>query len=260
MAPLVLRALALLLPLPLLTGAAPGLRPPQPPAFPLNASLDAEAALSAAVAAAWGGRGGVRCATARLLRGLTGVPGLAAADALQQLDALGGAFARVDPLAAGASELVAALLALPDDGALQLPTEALDGANVWLLQALNSSLAAAGSPVTLWGVHAPDALWQSGQVTQDALNSYLLDTLGFDCVLDASLEAASSAARFALLHPHEAFGYAVVARLPAVASIDAAARLWTWVRHGTPVFFTCYILHLWLMCSPPRAICAGAAV
>ena len=235
MAPLFLRALVLVLPLPLLAGATPGLRPPQPPAFPLNASLDAGAALSAAVAAAWGSsssRGGVRCATGRLLRGLAGVPGLTAADALEQLDALGGAFARVDPSAPGASELVAALLTLPDDGALQLPTETLDGANVWLLQALNNSLAAAGSPVTLWGVHAPDALWQDGQVTQDALNSYLLDTLGFDCVLDASLEAASSAARFALLHPHEAFGYVVVARAPAVATIDAAARLWTWVRAG----------------------------
>ena len=183
MSPLLLRALTLLLPLPLLAGATPGLRPPQPPAFPLNASLDAEAALSAAVAAAWGGRGGVRCATGRLLRGLAGAPGLFPTEALQQLDALGGAFARVDPLAPGASELVAALLALPDDGALLLPAETLDGANVWLLQALNSSLAAAGSPVTLWGVHAPDALWQNGQVTQDALKSYLLDTLGFDCVL-----------------------------------------------------------------------------
>ena len=159
MAPLLVRALALLLPLPLLAVSTRGLRPPQPPAFPLNASLDAGAALSAAVAAAWGGRGGMRCATGRLLRGLAGAPGLTAADALQQLDALGGAFARVDPLAPGASELVTALLALPDDGALQLPVETLDGANVWLLQALNTSLAAAGSPVTLWGVHAPDALW-----------------------------------------------------------------------------------------------------
>ena len=122
------------------------------------------------------------------------------------------------------------MLTLPDDGAVQLPVEALDGANVWLLEALNASLAPAGSPVTLWGVHAPDALWQDGQVTQDALNSYLLDTLGFDCVLDPSLETASSAARFALLHPHEAFGYAVVGRVLTPVTIDAAARLWTWVR------------------------------
>jgi hypothetical protein len=171
----------------------------------------------------------VRCASGRLLRGLAG-SGISAADALQQLDALGSAFARVSPEAPGAEALVEALLALPDDSALLLPPSALAGANVWLLGALNASLAAAGAPVSLWGVHAPDALWQGGQVTQDVLNSYLLDTLGFDCVLDASLESASSAARFALLHAHEAFGYTVVARVPEVAARDAAARLWTWVR------------------------------
>jgi hypothetical protein len=137
--------------------------------------------------------------------------------------------------------------------AVQLPPESLAGANVWLLSALNKSLAAAGAPVTLWAVHPPDEIWQGGQVTQDVLNSYLLDTLGFDCVLDPSLESASSAARFALLHPHDSFGYTVVARAPAVASLDAAARLWTWVQPfsggvwGTIVsmFFASAALMLW---------------
>ena len=188
-----------------------------------------ELSLTQSVAATWGGRGGVRCASGRLLRGIAG-SGLTSADALQQLDSLGGAFARVDSTVPGAADLVDALLTLPDNGILQLPVALMDGANVWLLQALNESLAPAGSPVWLWAVHAPNTIWQGGQVTQDVLNSYLLNTLGFDCVLDVSLESSSSAASFALLHPHQAYGYTVVARAPEAVTIDAAARLWTWVK------------------------------
>ena len=106
----------------------------------------------------------------------------------------GDGFARVDMGAADdTAALQTSLLSVLAGQPQPLASQLLTGANVWLLQRLNASLPAASGGITLWAEHVPDALWAGGQISQDALNSYLLDTRGYDCVFDASIETGSGA-------------------------------------------------------------------
>ena len=60
-------------------------------------------------------------------------------------------------------------------------------------------------PVSVDVVRPPDALWDEGRVTSTALDSYLLDTLGYDCVADASAETREGALYKLYAHPHQTF-------------------------------------------------------
>jgi hypothetical protein len=67
-------------------------------------------------------------------------------------------------------------------------------------------------PVSVDVVRPPDALWDEGRVTSTALDSYLLDTLGYDCVADASAETREGALYKLYAHPHQTFSYVVLAQ------------------------------------------------
>ncbi len=55
-------------------------------------------------------------------------------------------------------------------------------------------------------VRVADAVWMDGLASQTAMNSYLLDTLGYDCVLDASVVTPQALAYHQFLPPHQTFG------------------------------------------------------
>jgi len=83
-------------------------------------------------------------------------------------------------------------------------------------------------------VRVPDAVWMDGLASQTAMNSYLLDTLGYDCVLDASVVTPQALAYHQFLPPHQTFGYAVVGDTPVSPRQDALAALFTWVKPFSP--------------------------
>ena len=83
-------------------------------------------------------------------------------------------------------------------------------------------------------VRVPDAVWQGGLAPQATLDSYLLDTLGYDCVLDAVVSSPEGWAYHQFLPPHQTFGYAVVSATPAANSQSALAALFTWVKPFSP--------------------------
>ena len=83
-------------------------------------------------------------------------------------------------------------------------------------------------------VRVPDAVWQSGLAPKAALDSYLLDTLGYDCVLDASMVTPEGWAYHQFLPAHQTYGYAVVGDTPVAAGQTALAALFTWVKPFSP--------------------------
>jgi len=85
-------------------------------------------------------------------------------------------------------------------------------------------------PVSVDVVRPPDALWDEGRVTSTALDSYLLDTLGYDCVADASAETREGALYKLYAHPHQTFSYVVLAQGPVREQERLIARLFTWLK------------------------------
>ena len=83
-------------------------------------------------------------------------------------------------------------------------------------------------------VRVPDAVWKNGLASQTAMNSYLLDTLGYDCVLDASVVTPEGLAYHQFLPAHQTYGYAVVGDTPVSPRQDALAALFTWVKPFSP--------------------------
>ena len=49
-------------------------------------------------------------------------------------------------------------------------------------------------------VRVPDSVWKNGTANKIDLNSYLLDTMGYDCVLDRAVEASDQALYAIFLH------------------------------------------------------------
>ena len=159
----------------------------------------------------------IRCASARIY-----------AAAVGGADASG--FARLWPNATAA---VAAVAALPEGGAYPVAwwdtTDVLTGANIWLLNWFNLTLPME-VPVSVDVVRPPDALWDGGRVSSTVLDSYLLDTLGYDCVADASAETREGSLYKMFAHPHQTFSYQVLAALPEREPERVISRLFTWLK------------------------------
>ena len=83
-------------------------------------------------------------------------------------------------------------------------------------------------------VRVPDAVWQNGLAPKVVLDSYLLDTLGYDCVLDASMVTPEGHAYHQFLPAHQTYGYSVVGDTPVAAGQTALAALFTWVKPFSP--------------------------
>jgi hypothetical protein len=180
----------------------------------------------------------VRCASARIYATTRG-----AADE--------SAFARLWP---NATAVRAAVAALPEGGVYAInwadTTDVLTGANIWLLNWFNLTLPME-VPVSVDVVRPPDALWDGGRVSSTALDSYLLDTLGYDCVADASAETREGALYKLYAHPHQTFAYTVLAAQPAPQQERVLTRLFTWLKPFSAAVWggivACFVLSALLM-------------
>ena len=105
----------------------------------------------------------------------------------------------------------------------------LGGANAWLLNWWNLTLPIQ-VPIFYDIVRVPDAIWQGGFVSNVVLNSYLLDTQGYDCVFDGQMQTAvgNLYAQYALAQ--QSAGFTVVAQLPRVQPVGAIRQLFTWTQ------------------------------
>ena len=83
-------------------------------------------------------------------------------------------------------------------------------------------------------VRIPDSVWQNGLAPKVVLDSYLLDTLGYDCVLDASMVTPEGWAYHQFLPAHQTYGYSVVGDTPVASGQTALAALFTWVKPFSP--------------------------
>ena len=118
----------------------------------------------------------MRCASALPLRSTE--PGLGA-------ELLGDGFFRIRSNATAALAAVAALAPGEAYAVSYLsPLDEVAGANAWLMNFLNSTTPPS---VAFYYdiVRVPDQVWKNGTANKIDLNSYLLDTLGYDCVLES---------------------------------------------------------------------------
>lgn len=58
--------------------------------------------------------------------------------------------------------------------------------------------------------------------------SYVLDTLGYDCVLSRTVSSPDKMLLASFLYAHESFGYVVVTPEPVVQSVPLARRMFSW--------------------------------
>jgi hypothetical protein len=168
---------------------------------------------------AWGDTRGVRCAAALPLRSTE--PDLGA-------ELFGDGFFRIRR---NASAAIAAVAALPPGAAYAVnylnPLDEIAGANAWLMNFLNSTTP---SSVAFYYdiVRVPDAVWRNGTANKIDLNSYLLDTLGYDCVLDRAVEASDQALYANFLHVSQSFSYVVVGLAPTFTQPSLVSQLFVW--------------------------------
>ena len=79
-------------------------------------------------------------------------------------------------------------------------------------------------------VRVPDSVWLNGTANKIDLNSYLLDTLGYDCVLDRAVEASDQALYANFLHVSQSFSYTVVGRAAQLTKPSLVAQLFVWAE------------------------------
>ena len=120
-------------------------------------------------------------------------------------------------------------LALPLPTPLRSPRRAPPGSNFWILNLLNRSLPD-HVPVNYDVVRVPDSIWRNGTASKTVLNSYLLDTLGYDCILGGTIETPDAMVYSNTLHVHQTFGFVVVAPQPQLPPVPLVNELFMWVR------------------------------
>ena len=74
----------------------------------------------------------------------------------------------------------------------------------------------------------PDGVWANGTAAL-AAEAYLLDGLGYDCVLDRTVETAEGWAFFNFLHATQSYGYTVAVARPGVSRPSALNVMFTWL-------------------------------
>ena len=213
----------------------------KPPVLPLSPALTADAVFDAslaAVAAAWPNTSTsvspfvcptcsaaaltpIYCVSARIAGALRPESGASVA---------GDGFAF---LFANQTTALKAVANLSENGVYNvdytLAPTILGGANAWLLNWWNLTLPIQ-VPIFYDIVRVPDAIWQGGFVSNVVLNSYLLDTLGYDCVFDGQMQTAvgNLYAQYALAQ--QSAGFTVVAQLPKVQPANTIRQLFTWTQ------------------------------
>ena len=161
----------------------------------------------------------MRCASALPLRSTE--PGLGA-------ELLGDGFFRIRSNATAALAAVAALAPGEAYAVSYLsPLDEVAGANAWLMNFLNSTTPPS---VAFYYdiVRVPDQVWKNGTANKIDLNSYLLDTLGYDCVLDRAVEASDQALYANFLHVSQSFSYVVVGLAPTFTQPSLVSQLFVW--------------------------------
>jgi hypothetical protein len=106
-------------------------------------------------------------------------------------------------------------------------------------------------------------------VSKVKLSSYVLDTLGYDCFMDGTIESFDAALYVNHLHVHQAFGYAVIALEPTPVSPPLVETVFMWVRPFSgavwgvivATFFVSAVLMAWFesRACPPAFLHACAA-
>ena len=76
----------------------------------------------------------------------------------------------------------------------------------------------------------PARVWKNGTANKIDLNSYLLDTLGYDCVLDRAVEAADQALYANFRHVSQSFSYTVVGRAAQLSPPSLLSQLFVWAE------------------------------
>ena len=71
---------------------------------------------------------------------------------------------------------------------------------------------------------------QDGHASKVALNSYVLDQMGYDCVLGGTIETPLSYVYSNTMHVHQTFGFLVVAPQPQVQPVPLVNSLFMWLR------------------------------
>lgn len=148
-------------------------------------------------------------------------------------------FARLFPNAAEDAEAVAALA----EGATYTvdyteATNVLTGANIWLLNWFNLTLPLE-VPIWIDIVRPPNALWAHGSVSSMVLDSYVLDTLGYDCVVDGTTETTDGALYKTFGYPHQTSARQVLASQPSVVKDTFIRTLFTWTKPFSATVWAC---------------------
>ena len=131
-------------------------------------------------------------------------------------------------LVAGGTALTRALARqTPINGTYPLPAASLDGANVWLLEYIAGM---AGMSFSYEVVFVPDAIFYANRTVQ---LDYVLNVLGYDCMLDSTVLRGEELAYARFLVPNERFGLSVVTSLSAPADYPVIAMLFAWTAPFT---------------------------
>ena len=115
----------------------------------------------------------------------------------------------------------------PINGTYALPAASLDGANVWLLEYIAS---AAGMSFSYEVAFVPDSIFYANRTVQ---LDYVLNVLGYDCMLDSTVLRGEELAYARFLVPNERFGLSVVTGLSAPSDYPVIAMLFAWTAPFT---------------------------
>ena len=96
-------------------------------------------------------------------------------------------------------------------------------------------------PVYYQIVRPPEALWNDGKVSETVLDSYLLDTLGYDCVLDASHETTDGILFKQFSQIHQTGGTRVFARAPEVKPVSVVDALFSFLAPFSSQVWGCLL-------------------
>ena len=149
---------------------------------------------------------------------------------------------RADPspfarLLSSATAEAAAIAALREGGVYTVDytnsVNVLTGLNIYVLNWFNLSLPLE-IPVWYDIIRPPEVLWADGRVSSTLLDSYLLDTLGYDCVMDGTVETVEGALFKSFLWPHQTTSHRVLAAKPVQVKQSEIDTLLTFTRPFTP--------------------------
>ena len=115
----------------------------------------------------------------------------------------------------------------PINGTYPLPAASLDGVNVWLLEYIAGM---AGMSFSYEVVFVPDSIFRANRTVQ---LDYVLNVLGYDCMLDSTVLRGEELAYARFLVPNERFGLSVVTGLSEPTDYPVIAMLFAWTAPFT---------------------------